>query len=408
MPSRDLAARFEAYGDWRRRLSAASPRCTNGCASRISPTRRSTSSVQQLLERLHQDKLVVAFVAEFSRGKSELINAIFFADFGAAAAAVVGRAHDDVPDRAPLRRRRGRRRSACCRSRRALKDATVAEFKNYADEWVTIPLDLSSAERMGEALSRVSQVKRVPVALARKYGLYDDEDDLIAALEPRRRGRGRHPVLAPRGHQLPASAAAAGPRHPRHAGPERDRHRARAHAQPAAERARGAVHPRRRRRRDQDRPRSVEPSTSPATIPPTQRRAHRHPEQDRRPVGRASKPDAEVDAEIDAPGAHDARSCSDVPPAQVFAVSAQKALLAKVNGDDALLARSRLPQLEDALSQKLIPAKRDIVGAATQSRGARARRRRARDPRQRGTPASPSSSPSCARCAARTRTSSST
>ena len=38
--------------------------------------------VQQLLTRLHQDKLVVAFVAEFSRGKSELINAIFFADFG--------------------------------------------------------------------------------------------------------------------------------------------------------------------------------------------------------------------------------------------------------------------------------------------------------------------------------------
>ena len=38
--------------------------------------------VQQLQERLQQDKLVVAFVAEFSRGKSELINALFFADTG--------------------------------------------------------------------------------------------------------------------------------------------------------------------------------------------------------------------------------------------------------------------------------------------------------------------------------------
>jgi hypothetical protein len=35
-----------------------------------------------LRERLEQEKLVVAFVAEFSRGKSELINAIFFADAG--------------------------------------------------------------------------------------------------------------------------------------------------------------------------------------------------------------------------------------------------------------------------------------------------------------------------------------
>ena len=41
----------------------------------------------------------------------------------------------------------------------------------------------------------------------------------------------------------------------------------------------------------------------------------------------------------------------DIPPSQVFAVSAQKALLAKVNGDDALLARSRLPALEGALSR---------------------------------------------------------
>ncbi len=56
-----------------------------------------------------------------------------------------------------------------------------------------------------------------------------------------------------------------------------------------------------------------------------------------------------------------------ISPAQVFAVSAQKGLLAKVNGDDALLARSRLPVLEHALSRKLIPAKRDIVGAATQA-----------------------------------------
>ena len=45
-------------------------------------------------------------------------------------------------------------------------------------------------------------------------------------------------------------------------------------------------------------------------------------------------------------------------------MSAQKALLAKVNGDDALLAKSRMPQLELALSRELIPAKRHIVGSA--------------------------------------------
>jgi hypothetical protein len=38
--------------------------------------------ISLLLDKLREDRLHVAFVAEFSRGKSELINAIFFADYG--------------------------------------------------------------------------------------------------------------------------------------------------------------------------------------------------------------------------------------------------------------------------------------------------------------------------------------
>jgi hypothetical protein len=46
---------------------------------------------------------------------------------------------------------------------------------------------------------------------------------------------------------------------------------------------------------------------------------------------------------------------------QVFPVSAQKGLVAKVNQDAALLVKSRLPELENALSSKLIPSKQDII-----------------------------------------------
>lgn len=35
-----------------------------------------------MLVRLREDKLNITFIAEFSRGKSELINAIFFAGYG--------------------------------------------------------------------------------------------------------------------------------------------------------------------------------------------------------------------------------------------------------------------------------------------------------------------------------------
>jgi len=47
--------------------------------------------------------------------------------------------------------------------------------------------------------------------------------------------------------------------------------------------------------------------------------------------------------------------------AQIFPISAQKALLAKVSGDDELLAKSRLPELEKALTEELIPSKKEIV-----------------------------------------------
>ena len=78
------------------------------------------------------------------------------------------------------------------------------------------------------------------------------------------------------------------------------------------------------------------------------------------------KTEAEIDREIDRQVKSSAHLLG-IPQSQVYATSAQKALLAKVNGDDALLARSRLPALESSLSHRLIPAKRDIVGAASQS-----------------------------------------
>jgi hypothetical protein len=37
--------------------------------------------IDDIIESLSTDRIIIAFVAEFSRGKTELINAIFFADY---------------------------------------------------------------------------------------------------------------------------------------------------------------------------------------------------------------------------------------------------------------------------------------------------------------------------------------
>jgi hypothetical protein len=364
VPSRDLAARFEAYGDWRRRLSAGVSALHEWMQDQDLADVQVDLRVQQLLERLHQDKLVVAFVAEFSRGKSELINAIFFADFGQRLLpSSAGRTTMCPTELLYDAARPPSIRLLPIETR--LKDATVAEFKNYADEWVTFPLDLSSADKMSDALSRVSQVKRVPIELARKYGLYGPgEDDILAALEHGDEGSvdipsWRHAVinfphpLLQQGLVIldtpGLNAIGTEPELTLNLLPN-------AHALLFILSADAGV-----TKTDLEVWNQHLAGDDPATK-----------------AGRLVilnkidglwdelKSERDIDAEIDRQVKASAQMLG-LPVSQVFAASAQKALLAKVNGDDALLERSRLPALEASLSQKLIPAKRDIVGAASQA-----------------------------------------
>lgn len=363
IPSRDLAARFEAYADWRRRLSAGISSLHGWLQQQDLADAQVDGKVQLLLERLQQDKLVVAFVAEFSRGKSELINAIFFADFGQRLLpSSAGRTtmcptellHD--PSRPPSIR--------LLPIETRLNEATVTEFKNYAEEWVTFPLDLAAADRMAETLARVSQVKRVPVALARKYGLFSERDvDILSALERGDEGsidipcwrhaeiNFPHPLLQQGLIILDTpglNAIGTEPELTLNLLPN-------AHAVLFLLSADAGV-----TKTDLD-----------------VWNAHLAGEDEATKAARIvilnkidglwddMKEAVEVNAEIDRQVEASARML-DISPAQVFAVSAQKGLLAKVNGDDALLTRSRLPVLEHSLSRKLIPAKRDLVGAAMQ------------------------------------------
>jgi hypothetical protein len=364
IPSRDLAARFEAYADWRRRLSAGISSLHEWLSQQDLADAQADIKVQQLIERLQQDKLVVAFVAEFSRGKSELINAIFFADFGQRLLpSSAGRTtmcptellHD--PSRPPSIR--------LLPIETRLNEATVSEFKHYADEWVTFPLDLAAADRMAETLARVSQVKRVPVALARKYGLFSErDDDILSALERDEEGsvdipcwrhaeiNFPHPLLQQGLIILDTpglNAIGTEPELTLNLLPN-------AHAVLFLLAADAGV-----TKTDLD-----------------VWNAHLAGEDETTKAARIVilnkidglwdelKEEYEINAEIDRQ-VESTAAMLGISAAQVFAVSAQKALLAKVNGDDPLLTRSRLPVLEHSLSRKLIPAKRDLVGAAMQA-----------------------------------------
>jgi hypothetical protein len=351
--SSNLVQDFQRYSEWRNRVVKALERY-RACVSvaQLSDA-ASDQRFARVRSRLADDKLSIAFVAEFSRGKSELINAIFFADYGQRILpSSVGRTtmcptelmYDE--NVAPSIRLLPIETRAETRS--------TTDFKEQEDAWTVLPLDISSSEGMLEAFKQVSLTKRVSVEDARRYGLYDD-DDPDAELTVDQEGmveisQWRHAIV-----NFP---------------------------HPLLQQGLVIV----------DTPGlnaiGTEPELTLNLIPNAHAvlfilaadtgvtksdievwREHIGSNDSRGRMVVLNKIDsmwdelrspAEVEAQIEKQVASVAHTLQ-LPREQVFPVSAQKGLVAKINQDAALLAKTRLPALEDALSSDLIPAKQDIM-----------------------------------------------
>jgi hypothetical protein len=173
---------LQRYGAWRGHVAQALERYRAWTQAAGLLDGATDQRLARALARLRDDRLTVAFVAEFSRGKSELINALFFADYGR-------RIVPSSPGRTtmcPTELAWDAALPPCIRllpiETRAGRRAT-GDYRDEADAWTVLPLDLDTPARMTEAFRQVSLTKRVPVAEAAGYGLYDAADpDLAAAV----------------------------------------------------------------------------------------------------------------------------------------------------------------------------------------------------------------------------------
>ena len=179
---------FQQYGAWR--TAAAQQLEAYGAALRDAALidGAGEQQLERALTRLRDDRLSVAFVAEFSRGKTELINALFFADYG----------QRILPSSAgrttmcPTELLYDPALPPCIRllpieTRRSHLSTSDYKEKGGDDSasWTVLPLELDAPERMSEAFRQVSQTRRVPSLEAQEYGLWDPDDpDLAASLGP--------------------------------------------------------------------------------------------------------------------------------------------------------------------------------------------------------------------------------
>ena len=130
--------------------------------------------IDDMIAKLHDDRIIIAFVAEFSRGKTELINAIFFADYnrrllpseaGRTTMCPTELFYDHESDDAYIR---------LLPIETRLDEASINEHKQDPSYWTTLPLDITSPEKMAESFKEVIKIKKVSVQEAIKLGLYDE------------------------------------------------------------------------------------------------------------------------------------------------------------------------------------------------------------------------------------------
>src|SRR5512132_3145324 len=170
-----LASRFEEYGNWRDSLAKAIVDLRQWMTETQMLEGDAARRIEVALDRLAEDKLVIAFVAEFSRGKSELINAIFFADYGKRILpSSAGRT-----TMCPTELLYDETLPPCIRVlpiETRSRSGSTSDFKRLTSERNVFTLDTSSADGMLGAFQMVAETVRVSVDEARGYGLFDGDD----------------------------------------------------------------------------------------------------------------------------------------------------------------------------------------------------------------------------------------
>jgi predicted GTPase len=352
-----LVSDFQAYSTWRAELTQAISQLARWLTEQDLEDAQSNLRISQLIEKLRDDKLNIAFVAEFSRGKSELINAIFFAHYGKRILPSSAGRTTMCPTELLYDASREPSIQLLPIETRA-QNVTTSEYRRYPEEWKTIPLDINDSDAMFESFRHVGLTRRAPVAEATSYGLYNAEDpDQLIAVDaqgtieipcwrhavinfphpllkqglvildtPGLNAIGTEPELTlnllPNAHAILFILAA-------DTGVTRsDIDIWRSHIAKGGNRGRLAVL------------NKIDSMWDELKTP------------------------EQIEAEIN----HQIATTSEllgVPVGHVYPISAQKALVAKVNQDVDLLARSRLTALEEALSNELLPSKQDIVRDST-------------------------------------------
>ena len=176
MSDKRFTEQMQAYGQWKKDLIANIGDYQKWLDANGMGSPEDELRIYESLSSLRSDKLTIAFVAEFARGKTELINAIFFSEYdrrllpseaGRTTMCPTELFYDSEHQHAYIR---------LLPIETRLNETSISEYKEDPIHWSSLELDLENPDNMAEAFKEIVKVKKVSREDAKKLGLYDESD----------------------------------------------------------------------------------------------------------------------------------------------------------------------------------------------------------------------------------------
>ncbi len=170
-----LGTKITEYSAWRENLTATIDEYLDWISQTESLDAIQELRLYDIKEILKKDQLIMAFLAEFSRGKTETINALFFSDFNQ-------RLLPSEPGRTtmcPTEIFWDANEEPCIKllpieTRKT--DDSLTYLKTTANAWHKIRLDISAPNEMKETLRALVQKREVDLDTAKSLGFWNEND----------------------------------------------------------------------------------------------------------------------------------------------------------------------------------------------------------------------------------------
>lgn len=168
-----LTHQVEAYHAWKKELIRQISRYRLWLQDNDLFSEDVSQRIRRGLELLIEDELTIAFVGEYSRGKTELINALFFSEYGQRMLPSQAGRTTMCPTELFYDRTEGKDYLLLLPIETRREDVSLQQLRKRPERWQRYDLDASNPDIMREVLAEVAQVKSVTPGEARELGFHE-------------------------------------------------------------------------------------------------------------------------------------------------------------------------------------------------------------------------------------------